>query len=681
MHAQDSPITEWKVLVHPRPDETVRGVLRFIDGTPTLTLESGEVIDSKTEGVTFSVEHEIVVGEKGESVFRELKDRARIALKPTVFRNLPYAPHLASVEEDMYPPSTYGWYGRYMMAPADLSYTYEESLYVYVAQEIQEQEQVWISIINKKSGRIFESHHIQPFEEVFLHMTSLAEYRKQRFKTPRNIAQSNKYALKILDGPSPSWGQLSYLARGISAQDLKVRETMGTSLNPLVPESIPFDTREQIKAFLAYTISITDIPKEDPIEYLEQFMGTRLFSNLLSIHLRILAQGSSPPDYVAIMYSAEKGELDKQFSSEGPRDRIIKSLINTISSPPYYNIYWKGVLKWINQLNETMKIHTRLPVTKADARKNRDAWLSRIELKEAGARINISVNYSMINLRQLVYIGRAHSWPHRHLAWSVKVRDISKRSHSDWRFQCMVMPPPAVEQVKRVMTKISEIEWSSRRINYDLYDPHSNEWNVNVEKILSSLRKKCSVRKLKREFGPFRNGGFHRISKQDAQAIDLIKINLYLDYIEIHGIKPFTNLSINQLIESLEKLQSEGIVAINYEATETLTLMSRNFLTVADGPPKQICSLAKAFLANTPTSLVFLENNAQRVYIITRLPQISAYELVRNWSSPEEHELKISFNEIYRYSDYQHNLLSRLLRKDGTWNSKVSEFLSQSRLS
>ena len=290
MHAQDSPITQWEVLVHPRPNETVRGVLRFINGKPILTLDAGEVIDSDTEGVTFSVEHEIVVGEKGDSVFRELKDRVRIVLKPCSAKDLPYAPYLSNIEEHMYPSSTRGWYGRYKMAPDYAFYSTKAAQFNYLVHNTIQRDIFWLTIIDSQYGHIYESHLIYQYEIPILNMMTNIDYRTRRRQATWNTIELKELALSILDGAPPSWEDLSYLARGVSVQGLSIRDTMGESLDQLVPISIPEEHREQIKAFLALTLSISDIPNEDPVELFNQYMGTPLLRQLLLIHLLTIAK-------------------------------------------------------------------------------------------------------------------------------------------------------------------------------------------------------------------------------------------------------------------------------------------------------------------------------------------------------------------------------------------------------
>jgi hypothetical protein len=680
MHAQDTHITQWEVLVHPTIDETVRGVLRFNQGKPTITLESGDVIHSETEGVTFSIEHKIIVGEKGQSKFVKLKDRIRIVLDPFITRDFPYSPHLTIVEEDMYPPSTSGWYGRYILAPADAIYSYEESPFIYLVQQIQDHKQFWLTIVQRETGVIFESHFIQQYEEPILRMTSSMEYRKHRIKTLWDLDSLKTKALRILDGPPPTWEQLSYLARGISIQDLKVKETMRASLDSLVPKSVPFEQREQIKAFLALTLSIPELPSEDPVEYLEQYLGTRLLRDLLSIHLRIIAQGSPPPDYVSIMHAAQRGEIKERGSSEGPKVGVIRGLKSTLLKPPYYKHYWKEIIRHIDSLNESKKLSTGLPVLKSEAKKSEAAWLSRIELMMAGTRIHAQVSYPSIGLVLLTYYGSAHTWPHYHLAWYAKTIDISNVKLPRTRYlQTMVMPSSSAQQVKRAMTNISEIDLSFRRVNYNFYSPSSGEWRVNIAKILSSMNRKSSVRKLKREFGIPSGKFVHNISLNEAQAIDAVMSHLYLEDSELLGPSLY-GLTSDQLLESLEYLQSLGVISINYEANVALEDISTSYVTVAEGNPDYVCSFVKAFLNHTPSSLVFLEKGATRTYIISRMPKTSAYELIRSLPEVGEFDtLNIRCSEIQGYRDYQFNLLQRLHNDDNSWNSDIHELLIQAR--
>jgi hypothetical protein len=121
-------------------------------------------------------------------------------------------------------------------------------------------------------------------------------------------------------------------------------------------------------------------------------------------------------------------------------------------------------------------------------------------------------------------------------------------------------------------------------------------------------------------------------------------------------------------------------VDISYETTDALDELNTPYITVAESTPENICSIVRAFLLHTPSSYVFLEQGARRSYIISRLPKIAAYDLIRSLPQDDESNgLKIRCSEVFGYRAYEHNLLQRLLKKDGSWESNASELLSQTR--
>ncbi len=121
-----------------------RGVLTIKADVVSITLESGKILSSQnSSNVLFSL-----VGDIDSSQFK-------CYLNPILIVNRPYATDLEQYTEDIFPLSTGGFYGRLRAGKDDA---------VYIIQRIENDAKFLLIIGNPKSGLIYETQIIQPYE-------------------------------------------------------------------------------------------------------------------------------------------------------------------------------------------------------------------------------------------------------------------------------------------------------------------------------------------------------------------------------------------------------------------------------------------------------------------------------------------------------------------------------------
>ena len=133
-----------------------------------------------------------------------------------------------------------------------------------------------------------------------------------------------------------------------------------------------------------------------------------------------------------------------------------------------------------------------------------------------------------------------------------------------------------------------------------------------------------------------------------------------------------------RLESTLSSLRDEGVIRLQYGINP---LGVTSIFTMAEGPPNQVCSLARAFLLHTPSTSVDIGDQGRKCYITSRVPERLAHGLaVSLEEKAAESDINLRCQRITSFRGYTYTLYQRLLKDDGTWDEDVSDLLSQIRL-
>ena len=667
-------ITKLRVLTHLTPDKSEWGYLEFREGIPLVKLDSGENIISTTPALSYELEHQVVVGETGESEIQQLKKRVVIILNPIFTGRFPYAPSLTQAEEPYYPPSTLGWFGRARFGVDDFS---------YIVQRLVGND-LWLTILNENDV-IQECHRIKEYEYPILKMKDDRYYIRESINKllPEKPEKTRAEILSILDGPPPEWSDLLLLTSDVDVQGLNVGRNMSESLDTLVPQNIEPEAREEIKAFFAWLLTNQEFPEEDPLSVSHRARVTLSFNHLIFAHTICSLLKIEPPHYVKLLYEATKVNVEwARLVHDGIGGRgtwHLPSHLFTSSVWTYVLSKTDRSIEIIKELNRHNQVITKLPVSYTQAKKSRTAFIDRMIMAspEGGVRLTARVRLEAIGLKYMIYVGRAHMYPHRHMR---DITVIGKGGKNPEHIQTMAIPGKAAEVVKRVRPRTIEIGWSSWRGNYNLYNSANRTWNISIARMVSSLKYMKTVSDLGREFGQWTNKSTYNINKLEAKALDVASGKLVLDYLENSKYLDYIGFSNSTLQETLSNLKNAGVVDLYYEPRMPYYRLLTPVIIFMQGLSKPICSAARGFLKYAPTAQVFIGKDETSSIVITRIPLTILSKLSTHFiETAHDYDVNARFIVPQRYTSYTHNLFQRLLLIDedgkSSWDDNVSDFI------
>ncbi|MHA1636604.1 MAG: hypothetical protein ACTSUO_07530 [Candidatus Thorarchaeota archaeon] len=672
-------ISDMDIIVQTQDGSISQGTLILKNEDIWLELKDEELIPIDTNGISYKQTDSIVIDSTGQRSTHELKVPLQIRMKPIVYEYRPYSPNLPEqYEENIYPYSTSGWYGRMFLGGIRC---------LYIIQEVKDVDLYWLLIIDPKTGTVFHRHIIQPYELMPFKIKTGWELKEKRIRElgSSNPSEVRTKWLDLLDEPALTWSELNSIVEGIRISVLRRGETIRTTLERFVPLEYPSHVREEMMLFLAWITREKNLPKEDPVEFFDNLFPLPIARSLLMGYFQYLLDNEDPPNYLKLMKMATLGTL---------REPILR--IDETSEK--YNIFWaltmellsdwRGeIIEHIKQLIQSESITICLPVTKLDAQKSVTAWRTRLGMLSLGVMLRTHIRPETLGLKYLLYLGNKHRWANPHLSFSVRLSTIEKLKPP--YLQVMIMPKPALMKADRIYNTEAKLKldgdfikgrigvvWSERRSNLNLFNSEENQWILPTKKIVTSMSKKQSVKTLRRKFGFRRNKSLYTISKKEAQILDITSAELWLTDLENPQTEKVLGITKEETQTTLTKLRDEGVISIAYEIRASRLL---SIFTLLEGPPSQVCSIAGAFLDNTPTSLAMVSKNENLAIIISRIPSHSIDELKSKMhQKAEETDLIVQFRNPEAYRSYNWDLYQRLLRKDGTWDDDISIIESQS---
>lgn len=572
-----------------------------------------------------------------------------------------------SRSEPLYPPSTSGWFSRIVKRGRRA---------IILLHEMTEKEGYWISIWDAKAKEFLEAHTILPFEKGVLDFSEEIDEYSKMFRELSSISQSEaeKWINDVLSGAPPDWNELSLITNDVYVPGLRIGSNMRDTLDLLVPKSYDSDTRTQVMAFLG-AIMKGHQPGEDPVSYFEKFLSKDILRSLLMGHLACVLSGEQPPSYVRIMQ-----EIALQQAGT-PMMAVRESL----DADPWHRTYYKimdglpkifdTALKYSEILNNSGKIPLGLPVTKAQAENSRKKWIERFKLLGVGIRLRSLLRPSSLGLIRVAYMGFAHQWPTIHMKWSATIGSTGIRQPS---VQIMEMPPDSLEVALRARPSLMGVDWTGTTVNENLHDIRSRTWKIPVSRILRSLDGKRTLRRLGNEFGKYKGSKTYSPNEIWAKALDATSNLLDLSDLEQEKYVAYMGLSRPQLLSALEEMKEKGIIETTYFPTlpDLMTVT-----VVAQGNVNNVCSLGRAFLRYSPTATVHLAKKGEWLLALSRQPTSTAHHLIA--TLPEEaaeRGIALRCNRPTSLRSYRWGFYRRLLKEEGSWESDVTQMLSQIRV-
>ncbi|MFW9796775.1 MAG: hypothetical protein ACFFE2_07040 [Candidatus Thorarchaeota archaeon] len=589
-----------------------------------------------------------------------LHPKEKTRLLPLLVLELGYDPDSTRIDV-MYPPSSKGWFPKVVE---------QDTKSIFTVQEILGRDKLLLTITNQADLSKAPTHIlIHPYEFEILRMKRDFTILKDILQLSLGIDPINTN--DFLDAPPPNWAQLSRLVENVTIPFLKLGKTMRDTMQQLVPVSFTEDTREQIMTFFAW-IGKNEIPDADPAILLE---SRGVFHQLMVGYLQCLIEGVKSPEYVRIMLQADRGDLS---APDRPK-------IEAVETNPWHTAWLKieeGHPDWMerviavaDKLNKEEIILTQLPVSANDAKKSTEAWKDRFALVRHGFILRGIVHKERLGLKPVVYVGRAHRWPHKHLELSVR---LGYSPETQTSLQVMVLPQSSVARIARVIPRLRVVDWEMNWINLPLYKGTKRSWALNSSQIFKSLERTRSLRQLRNEFQSPKNSDSIIVNRDQAKALDLISWGMYLRPLELFQYSKYYELDNSKIKELLEWLQSKSVVSMQYFLAQ---LKTRSVCILAEGPSNSVCSLTRAFLKHAPSAYVRMTDDGSSSIIIARIPEDEIYNLTSKLPEAAiENDVALELLPVSAYVGYRNNLFQRLLRSDGTWDDDTTGLLSQVRL-
>lgn len=642
------------ISVQMKSGEIESGIITYLEEGPEIFLANGDCLEQGNgyDGITFSVRDS--TGNQALQLIPEEK----VKLDPIYLGVHSFSENPIQIDE-MYPKSSQGWL---------CHVSGEGEKVVVTSQEIENSKKVLLVFSEMESGKILKTFRTNAYEINLLNQ--VGDVTVHNAIVERDYEGDTRFISSILNGKSPNWKQISRLVKDVNIPELELKQTMRETISQLVPDSFPDDIKDELMAFLGWSITAA-IPKQDPLYYSERFLTKRIFGALLTGHLQCLLENLEPPQYVRTMFLADRGMLHP------PKAPIMRS----VESSPWLMALYKliedfpdslsKVIAYAEQLTAKGMIVTNLPVSKTDAKKSKKAWSNRYAMFIHGLSLRADVNNLGVGLKEVIYVGGAHKWPHKHLSWSARLGQAGGKAR---QFQVMLMPPNTSSVITGTGSNITEISWSKRKSNLNLYDVNKRKWTMSVPRLHRSIASKRNLSQLRKEFTRFKSV-FNKISKIECEVLDLTSYGMYLHHLETGKYAKYLGLKQNQMKIIMNSLLEKQLIDPHY--IPSIQGVS-SIMVEARGTPNNICGITRAFLNNTPSTNAFITDNGKTCYLLTRLPEENAYDIVTQTPTiAEANDVKLTCLPIRAYSGYRNNLYSRLWLDEGLWDSDLSGLLDQ----
>jgi hypothetical protein len=658
--------------------ESYRGLLEYSDQKVSVELENGlSVAADEKDDLFITLDYEIILNGSQQSIRRHLKRPVKILPTPFIVRRYRYLPNNHSSVENIFPPSTNGFYSRLQVQDIEeyRDYNGSVSVFCFLHQCPQQKDRLWLTITNSETGEIYESFLIRNYEANIFLMPNDTQLDFVQLKRYQNgIRKSDLFdAEEFLSSPSPTWTQLSRIMDGITFPNLKRFNTLEETISQLIPPTFPEIARTSLCIFLGL-IAQDKIVQEDPDDVSVKFALWNIVSSLYNSHQLYAIQNIRPPPYVRLMHLTARKQI--QGIGRTVREDIEKSdwlMFWHLLHDSAKNIKEEMpiLLDIIERSNRTETIAGKFIPSKTVAHRSQKAWLTRLVCNSSDTSPSLicTPNLETIGLRQSLYLGAANRWPHAHMSYITRLGTQDTSLH----LQRMILPVTAFNRIRRFIPSLLDVNWTTMTYNPDLY---TDDWSVRVQEVLRSPKRTRPLTILRKKYySPVRNN-LVSITPTEALVLDIIATPFHMMYLKERAylFEKLFGIKKQLFLRTARSLVEKGVLRPQYLLIPRLPTL----VTIAYGRPKSIISIADAFLSGTPTCTAYICNNGTHAVFLSRVPPNDSRELA--FLLPQiGHKNGISIR-CFRSStlrSYNHSLFQRLLQQDGTWNDDVSGFLSQ----
>ncbi|MDF1540472.1 MAG: hypothetical protein P1Q69_16370 [Candidatus Thorarchaeota archaeon] len=631
---------------------------------PTIILDSGEELDSNIIGIKYDLNYEILVGPKNKPEVVPLDRPLKIVLKPQLVVVRQYSIGEQENNQDIYPPSSNRWVGRFLRGKSDA---------YYIVQEIYNSEKKLITILDRDAQDILESHVINPYEFGILQLKTSFEYfyNLGRALSTWDLEETRKRILSILD-EYLGWSEIYKITGGSVPSDFQRKPTARESLANLIPiDGFPVDSRDEVLAFLAW-VAKGKMPEGDIAEFTSNIRQLPMFAHLFGEHLRFVMDQIEPPYYVAMI-----AEL-AQEKREGEKKLVDEELSKKLDGILAYKLWtlapdWKSeIVKITQKLVSSNEIVTSFPVSKS---KTLQAQRERYMINQWGLRLRGQAKPRSMGLKQLVYLGAAHRYPHLHLASSLRLGPVDKPSPY---LQDLIMPVSAAEKIKRVLPTVIDIKHDIWNLNLNLFSQGQNKWTTRIKSILQSLEKSITIEQFERSFGFGDSTNIYKPTTEEVKVIDMTSLHFYLTDLAREAGRRYWGIDAERAKKILTHLRNRGVIDVSYWFLFREVI--RGISIILEGSQGQTCSLTQAFLKYSPSCRVYISEDGNTSIILARVSDDAIEVITRTLPSmAKEVGINMRYGFPTSFRNYSSDLYQRILNDDGTWIDDVSAFLSQVR--
>ncbi len=544
---------------------------------------------------------------------------------------------------------------------------------VFIVQRVVDDTRLWLSVHHPVSGKTLEKHFIYPFEVWMLLMDPIETYRASWHQAvaPRDPDSVAFSIMRILEDRL-SWDELATLTNTIIHPTFTKSDTAWDDLEQIIPQSIQGDFRHELKAFLVWVLKEPEL-QNDPIEFFFRLTPLRYFKSLLEVRYRFLVQAASIPSYLQIIRAESSASGTERATSETLHERAFTRFLYDImaKSPDLRST----AIRHCQMLNRTGNITLRLPVTKEQASKSKEKWMERFVLFTLGLHLRTHVRPQAFGLRRVLYFGNAYRWPHPHLSWSV---GLGISSIYPVRLQMLFMPASALEQAKRYLPSLAEVDWSARAFNPSIFSRSRNEWNPTHQRILAGLQEEVDLRSLISKYGRWRSRNLHRMSLEEAKVLDSTSARLNLAFLETEKGRKHWGVNEESAIAFLSRMRKQDAIQVFYEIKEAK--LPRPLIITTQGEQDKNQCIVRAFLANSPSAEAYVGCDWGHATIISSLNESSRnalYKSLPEWGAENNIEVKCHVPESFQ--NYSHDVFQRLLKDDWAWVDDISGLVTQGR--
>lgn len=600
------------------------------------------------DSLFYNVERVVLYGER-----KSLEKPKSILLNPRTIKT--QRTTLEEFPDEIYPPSTGGWYEKNLQAEAEVR---------SLVQRECNSNTYWLTQIDEDNRIVFQ-HPLRDYE-VFA-----ACYEPRHEEEYKSIPYKHKIRVKyrkiiteMVQAPPPKWEQLYRLTKDYDIEGIQLKEDMLQTVMQLVPTNWPQFARFNYALGLIAILN-PDIMKIDPIELSHHFSAYTYTWAVVDFYITEALSGTTEFDIVRIINQPRyDNNIAHRREDLHPWRHPATELFRRVYNPSMMPI----LMRYAQNLTESQVISKTLPVTDKEAKGSAEKWRDRHYLMHYMG-VDCRFNPERLGLKSLIYLGGAYRWPFKNTSWQAT---LSQRERT-LQIQEMLLPPTVAEKVNRALPRTLTTEWYSRRVNNSIFDPETREWTYRGQGLAEGLETRMSKQKLNRTFPLGSKGDVWTPDSTEAKVIDTLSNDFYLQRVEGPFLYEHLKMNADEFVNHTNRLTTEGKVTLFFILALRLFTTRCIFL---EGDIGRIRSLAFALLGSTPTCSVYLFKNS--AFLIVSMHQDKMYRFVDALTEKcIENDLQMEVWSVRSFGSYRWPLLQRMLREDGTWDDDISGLLCQ----